>query len=193
VQTGTRPATVPIRSVPGGHSDWPIALGCLLWALGCNSPQPRPADSTTTPATTTPDSHDSVRRVTGLGGVFFKSNDPVRVLAWYRTHLGITSGDWGGFAFQWREKDQPNETGYTVWSAFPDSTSYFSPSPQPFMLNFRVADLGRLIAALKEEGVEVVGEIEQHPNGKFAWILDPEGRKIELWEPVPSTEDPYLK
>ncbi|MGH7703175.1 MAG: VOC family protein, partial [Gemmatimonadales bacterium] len=126
-------------------------------------------------------------------GVFFKSSDPARTLEWYRTHLGIASADWGGFAFQWSEKDRPSETGYTVWGVFPDSTRYFSPSQQPFMVNFRVADLVALIAALKAEGVEVVGEIQQAPNGKFAWILDAEGRKIELWEPVPSADDPYLK
>jgi len=132
-------------------------------------------------------------RVTGIGGVFFKSNDPAQILEWYRTHLGIASEDWGGFAFQWSEIEDPNETGYTIWGAFPDTTNYFSPSEQPFMVNFRVADLASLIGALKEEGVEVVGEIEQHPNGKFAWILDPEGRKIELWEPVSSDDDPYLR
>jgi predicted enzyme related to lactoylglutathione lyase len=134
-----------------------------------------------------------MRRVTGIGGIFFKSDDPGRTLEWYRTHLGIASGDFGGFAFQWSEKDRPNETGYTVWSVFPDTTAYFSPSEQPYMINFRVADLVGLVAALREEGVEIVGEIEQYPNGKFAWILDPEGRKIELWEPVPADEDPYLR
>jgi predicted enzyme related to lactoylglutathione lyase len=133
-----------------------------------------------------------MKRVTGIGGVFFKSDDPAELLDWYRTHLGIASGDWGGFAFQWQEKGRPNETGYTIWSAFPDTTNYFSPGEQSFMVNFRVADLAGLIAALREEGVEIVGEIEQHANGTFAWILDPEGRKIELWEPVASSEDPYL-
>jgi catechol 2,3-dioxygenase-like lactoylglutathione lyase family enzyme len=132
-------------------------------------------------------------RVTGIGGVFFESDDPARTLEWYRTHLGIEAGDFGGFAFQWREKDQPSETGYTVWSAFPDTSEYLSPGNQPFMINFRVADLTGLIAALREEGVEIVGEIEQHPNGKFAWVLDRDGRKVELWEPVPAAEDPYLR
>ena len=135
----------------------------------------------------------TMRRVTGIGGVFFKSSDPERTVEWYRDHLGIESGEFGGFAFQWREKERPDETGYTVWSAFPSSTDYFSPSEQPFMINFRVEDLTGLIAALKEEGVRIVGGIEQHPNGKFAWILDPEGRKVELWEPVPSADDPYLR
>ena len=130
--------------------------------------------------------------VTGLGGMFFKSRDPKGTLDWYRDHLGIDSADWGGFAFQWLEKDRPDQTGYTVWSAFPEDTKHFAPGDQSFMVNFRVSDLDGLMAALKQAGVEVVGEVEQHENGKFAWILDPEGRKIELWEPVPSQDDPYL-
>ena len=133
-----------------------------------------------------------MKRVTGLGGVFFRSRDPKAALQWYRKHLGIESADWGGFAFQWIQKERPDEVGYTVWSAFPEDTEYFAPSQESFMVNFRVHDLGRLIAALEAEGIEIVGEIEQHENGKFAWILDPEGRKIELWEPVPSKDDPYL-
>lgn len=133
-----------------------------------------------------------MKRVTGLGGVFFRSRDQKASLEWYRKHLGIDSTEWGGFAFQWREKEQPEEVGYTVWSVFPEDTKHFAPSESPFMLNFRVDDMDGLIAALKKEGVEVVGDIEQHENGKFAWILDPEGRKIELWEPVSSKDDPYL-
>jgi len=133
-----------------------------------------------------------MRRVTGLGGMFFRSKDPKATLDWYRRHLGIESADWGGFAFQWLDKDDSGETGYTVWSAMPADTTYFAPSEESFMVNFRVADLEGLIAALETEGVHIVGEIQQHENGKFAWILDPEGRKIELWEPVPSKDDPYL-
>ena len=132
-----------------------------------------------------------MKRVTGLGGLFFKSRDPVAARQWYREHLGIESAEYG-FPFLWRERENPDETGYTVWNPFPTDTDYFAPSEQPFMVNFRVADLEGLVAALKEEGVEVVGGIAQEANGKFAWILDPEGNKIELWEPLPSKEDPYL-
>lgn len=131
--------------------------------------------------------------VTGIGGVFFKSEDPGRTLDWYRSHLGIETSEWGGFAFRWRERERPDEIGYTIWGAFPDDTDYFDPSEAPFMVNFRVADLAGLLAALREADVRVVGEIEDHPNGKFAWILDPDGRKIELWEPIASSRDPYLK
>ena len=133
-----------------------------------------------------------MKRVTGLGGVFFRSRDPKATLDWYRKCLGIDSDEWGGFAFRWLEADDPEETGYTVWGAFPDDTDYFGPGRQPFMLNFRVDDLERLLSALQSEGVEIAGAIQQHENGKFAWILDPEGRRVELWEPVPSKDDPYL-
>lgn len=132
-------------------------------------------------------------RVTGLGGLFFRSRDPAATVDWYRVHLGIDAAEWGGFAFQWREKADPEEVGYTVWAAFPTDTEYFAPSGESFMINFRVADIEALIESLRAEGVEIAGDIEDHPNGKFAWILDPEGRKIELWEPVPSREDPYLE
>ncbi len=133
-----------------------------------------------------------MKRVTGLGGLFFRSRDPRATLAWYRQHLGIDSAEWGGAAFVWAEKESPDEIGYTIWSAFPEDTDYFAPSEQPFMVNFRVDDLVGLIAVLKAEGVEVLGDIQEHENGKFAWILDSEGRKVELWEPVPSKDDPYL-
>lgn len=133
-----------------------------------------------------------MKRVTGLGGVFFKSSNPRETLAWYRRHLDIDSEDWGGLAFRWREEEAPDEIGYTVWSSFPENTDYFAPSDLPYMWNFRVADLDGLIAMLREEGVEIVDGVQEHPNGKFAWIRDPEGRKIELWEPVPSAKDPYL-
>jgi predicted enzyme related to lactoylglutathione lyase len=133
-----------------------------------------------------------MKRVTGLGGLFFKSQDPKSSLEWYRNHLGIESDEWGGFAFQWREKDTPDNIGYTVWSLFPEESKHFEPSQKQVMVNFRVDDLAALLPVLKDEGVEIVGEIEDHPNGKFAWILDPDGRKIELWEPVDSKDDPYL-
>ena len=107
-----------------------------------------------------------MKRVTGIGGLFFKSGDPAKALDWYREHLGIEAADWGGFAFRWREHDEAEEVGYTVWSPFPDDTTYFAPSDGSFMFNFRVDDLVGLIDALESEGVEVVGDIEEHENGK---------------------------
>jgi len=173
----------PDRVPSGGLADEAAESGRPTITFG----QAEPTEVTTSVA-----EDSGTTRVTGIGGVFFKSADPAALLNWYRTHLGIDAEEWGGFAFQWREKAQPNETGYTIWTPFPDATDYFSPSEQSFMINFRVADLAGLITALRGAGVEIVGEVEQHPNGAFAWILDPEGRKVELWEPVASSEDPYL-
>lgn len=132
-----------------------------------------------------------MKRVTGLGGVFFKSKDPAASRAWYREHLGIATEDYG-FSFLWRDLEKPEERGYTVWSPFARETEYFAPSDQPFMVNLRVADLDGLLAALEKEGIQRVGEVLTEGNGRFAWVLDPDGVKIELWEPVPSAKDPYL-
>ncbi len=132
-----------------------------------------------------------MKRVTGLGGVFFKCPDPGKLRQWYRTHLGIEAEEYGA-SFFWREHDAPQRKGYTAWNPFPESTEYFDPSEQPYMINYRVDDLDALLPALKAEGVQVVGGPEEFENGKFAWILDPEGRKIELWEPVDSSRDPYV-
>jgi predicted enzyme related to lactoylglutathione lyase len=132
-----------------------------------------------------------MKRVTGLGGVFFKCRDKDKLKSWYQTHLGIGSQPFGD-VFTWREMGDSGETGYTVWGTFADDTKYFEPSQSAHMLNYRVADLVALIEVLKQEGVEVVGDIKQEENGKFAWLMDPEGNKIELWEPMPNKDDPYL-
>ena len=131
-------------------------------------------------------------KVTGLGGVFFKCEDPAAVKGWYERHLGIPAGEWG-HSFLWREADAPESTGYTVWSPFSATTKYFEPSDSSFMVNYRVDDLVTLVRELEAAGVEIAGGIDEEPNGKFAWIIDPEGRKIELWEPVDSDKDPYLE
>ncbi len=112
-------------------------------------------------------------------------------MSWYRDRLGIDADPYG-FMFRWKEDEAPERTGYTVWNPFAADTEYFGPSTQPFMFNYRVDDLTALIDALANEGVEIVGGIEEHENGKFAWILDPEGNKIELWEPIDPGADPYL-
>jgi len=132
-----------------------------------------------------------MKRVTGLGGVFFKAEDRDRLMDWYRNHLGIDSDAWG-FMFRWKENDAPERAGYTVWSPFASDTEYFDPSTKPYMVNFRVDNLTALLDALEKEGVQIVGSIEEEENGKFAWILDPEGNKLELWEPVDPGTDPYL-
>ncbi len=123
------------------------------------------------------------KRVTGLGGFFFKTKDPDNTKQWYKKHLGLPVDDYG-CSFWW--KDNKGNDCSTQWSPFKDDTKYFQPSEKQFMMNFRVENLHELLATLKEEGVTVLGEIEEYDYGKFGWILDPEGNKIELWEPVDS-------
>jgi predicted enzyme related to lactoylglutathione lyase len=121
-----------------------------------------------------------MKRVTGLGGVFFKAENPTKLKEWYSKHLGVNQ------IFKWKDIDEPDATtpAQTVWSPFPADTKYFHPSEKPFMLNYRVKNLVELLQLLKDEGVEIVGELQQFDYGKFAWVRDPEGNKVELWEPV---------
>ncbi|AWG24778.1 hypothetical protein FK004_05820 [Flavobacterium kingsejongi] len=119
--------------------------------------------------------------VTGIGGVFFKAQNPTALLEWYHKNLGLPTNAYG-CTFRW--KDEKGQDCSTQWSPFKSDTTYFEPSVQPFMQNFRVANLGRLIETLQEAGVPMVGTPESHEYGKFAWILDPENNKIELWEPI---------
>jgi len=122
-----------------------------------------------------------MKRVTGIGGIFFKSPDPKRLSAWYREHLGLEVTDWGGAVFQWGGPD--SAPGATVWSPFAQDTDYMHPSRASFMINYRVADLDALLAALRAEGCDVVDRTESSAQGKFGWVLDPDGNKVELWEP----------
>ncbi len=121
------------------------------------------------------------KRVTGLGGFFFKSEDPDAAKEWYKNHLGLNTDQYG-CTFWW--KDETGKDASTQWSPMKADTEYFKPSEKQFMMNFRVENLEELLATLKEEGVTVVGEMESYSYGKFGWILDPEGNKLELWEPV---------
>ena len=121
------------------------------------------------------------KRVTGLGGFFFKAQNPDHIKEWYKNHLGIPTDNYG-WSFWW--KDAEGNDCMTQWSPMKDDTTYFEPSEKQFMMNFRVENLVELLAALKEEGVTVVGEVQEYDYGKFGWILDPEGNKLELWEPV---------
>lgn len=124
-----------------------------------------------------------MKRVTGIGGIFFKSADPKRLMEWYKTHLGIEASEWG-WQFNWESGQQEGvEAGYTAWSAMKDSTDYFAPSKSALMINYRVDDLDALLAVLKTEGVEVLPKTEESDYGKFGWVMDPDGNKVELWEP----------
>jgi catechol 2,3-dioxygenase-like lactoylglutathione lyase family enzyme len=123
-----------------------------------------------------------MKRVTGIGGVFLKSKDPKSMYAWYERHLGL-QGEHGFVSFNWREADDPEKEGTTLWTLFPENTKYFAPSNSPFMMNFRVENLEELLNALRAEGVQVDEKVESSEYGKFGWIMDPEGNRIELWEP----------
>ncbi len=125
-----------------------------------------------------------MKRVTGIGGIFFKCEDTAKQKSWYQKHLGMEMNDWGGAIFWWRDTNQPEKKCSTSWSTFKNDTNYFDPSKKPFMFNYRVENLEALLKVLKEEGVEQVGEIQEYEYGKFGWIMDPAGNKIELWEPV---------
>ncbi len=122
-------------------------------------------------------------KVTGIGGVFFKARDADKMRAWYREHLGIDATPEGGAVFEWRDAGDPNRRGMTVWAVFPQDTRYFDPSRAPFMVNYRVANLRETLADLRARGVPVDERVEESEFGRFGWITDPEGNRIELWEP----------
>ena len=129
------------------------------------------------------------KRVTGIGGIFFKAkSDHKKLQEWYATHLGIKNDPMQGMLFQWRSATDPNKVGETVFSIFKGDTKYIDPGKNEFMINFRVHNLEKLLEVLKAEGVEQSGELQVYDYGKFAWILDPDGNKIELWEPVENFE-----
>jgi predicted enzyme related to lactoylglutathione lyase len=122
-------------------------------------------------------------RVTGIGGVFIKARDPKTLRAWYRDHLGIPVQDWGGATFQWAAGNTDERPGATVWSVMPVESTYFAPSQASFMINYRVANLAEMLDTLRAEGCDVDDRTEESEFGKFGWVMDPEGNRIELWEP----------
>lgn len=123
-----------------------------------------------------------MKKVTGIGGIFFKSKDPKKMREWYKTHLGLETTDYGA-NFEWRENDDSTKKGTTTWSPFAETTKYFAPSTKDFMINYRVDNLEALVEQLKSEGVTIVDKIEDSDYGKFVHIIDVEGNKVELWEP----------
>lgn len=126
-------------------------------------------------------------KITGVGGVFFKSKGDSNTLAqWYREHLGMTLSDFGGAILRWPD-DKAEDGGLTVWHVASKDSKWFSPSGSSFMINYRVDDLDALLEQLRASGVHIVSGPESHENGKFAWIMDPDDNKIELWEPKPWT------
>ncbi|MBS0395406.1 MAG: VOC family protein [Proteobacteria bacterium] len=147
-----------------------LTVGALTMAGGATSHAAEPAG-----------------RITGIGGIFFKARDPKALAAWYREVLGLPLEAWGGAALRY---DAPQRPPVLVWSAFPESTGYFAPSSRDFMINYAVDDLDALLVRLRTHGVEILKRDDTDANGRFAWILDPEGNKIELWEPKAKPSPP---
>jgi predicted enzyme related to lactoylglutathione lyase len=123
----------------------------------------------------------ALKRVTGIGGVFIRAKDPAKLRSWYKTHLGIDIQAWGGTAFRWVDAAGAPANGTTAWAV--SSGADFAPSTASFMINYRVADLPGLLKALRDEGCEVLEKTEESEYGKFGWVMDPEGNKVELWQP----------
>ncbi len=124
-----------------------------------------------------------MKRVTGIGGIFFKAKDAPALQAWYKRHLGIDVQEWGGTAFPWADSEGNPTVGSTIWSVHPQQSDHFAPSHAGFMINYRVDDLDALLDALKSEGCEIVDQTDDSDFGKFGWVMDPEGNKVELWQP----------
>ncbi len=124
-----------------------------------------------------------MRRVTGIGGIFFKAQYPGALRSWYKEHLGVDVLEWGGAVIPFTDADGSPMPGTTIWNVTGTGSEYFSPSTSGFMVNYRVADLHGLIAVLREEGCNVLDKVEESEFGRFGWVLDPEGNKVELWEP----------
>ena len=124
-----------------------------------------------------------MRRVTGIGGIVFKARDPAAQQAWYRTHLGIDVQAWGGAALDWTDEAGPPVAGTTAWRVCAKEGEDFGPGDPSFMVTYRVADLAALLAALRAEGCAVIDKTDDSEYGKFGWVVDPEGNKVELWQP----------
>jgi predicted enzyme related to lactoylglutathione lyase len=131
----------------------------------------------------------TMKKVTGIGGLFFKTKDPIKLREWYRDNLGFQTTDWGS-SMMWTDKQ--GKICRTEWSPFKEDTKYFDPSKLPYMINYRVSDIKQLIETLRNDGVTIVGGVDDTEYGKFAWIMDPEGRKIELYEPMEDSDPPPL-
>jgi predicted enzyme related to lactoylglutathione lyase len=126
-----------------------------------------------------------MKRVTGVGGIFFQARDPAAMHAWYKKHLGIDVQSWGGATFEWTDGAGNPMKGTTAWLIGPADGKHFAPSTSAFMVNYRVDDLHALLQALRDEGCNVLDKTDDSEFGKFGWVMDPEGNKVELWQPLP--------
>jgi predicted enzyme related to lactoylglutathione lyase len=129
------------------------------------------------------DQNNNTPKVTGIGGIFFFSDDPEKAKDWYSKNLGLETTQWGS-SFEFRNAHRPEEINYLQWSPFQTGSDYFSPSKKEFMINYRVQNIDGLVEKLRDNGVTIVDDIESYDYGKFVHIMDHEGNKIELWEPV---------
>lgn len=167
-----------------------IRIGIICLLLGIASCQSRNEKATTSPEASdknqnTIDMKDIKPKVTGIGGIFFKTKDPEATRKWYGKHLGLAIDDYGS-AFEFRNANKPDEINYLRWGTFADTTDYFDPSEKEFMVNYRVNNLEALVDELRESGITFTDSIQSYEYGKFIHLMDPEGNKIELWEPVDS-------
>ncbi|MDX1478181.1 MAG: VOC family protein [Saprospiraceae bacterium] len=158
---------------------WTILAGMVI--SGCSPPPADKPSSTESPSVQV----DTTPRVTGIGGIFFTSEDPQGTKEWYAQHLGLATDDYGS-PFEFRNALDPSQINYLRWSLYPEDTDQFAPSDKPFMINYRVHNLAALVSNLREAGVTILDTITEYPYGKFVHIMDPDGNKIELWEPVDS-------
>jgi predicted enzyme related to lactoylglutathione lyase len=133
-----------------------------------------------------------MKKVNAICGIFFKCKDPDQMKQWYKEHLGLNTDPYGT-NFEWRHADNPEKKGFSLWSPFAENTKYFEPSTKDFMINFRVDDLEALVQELKLQGVQILDEIATYDYGKFVHVMDPEGNKIELWEPIDSEYDKVVE
>ncbi len=124
-----------------------------------------------------------MKRVTGIGGIFFKAKDAPALRAWYKRHLGIDVQEWGGASFTWTDGEGKPVAGTTAWLIDSSKSDHFAPGQATFMVNYRVDNLHAMVKALREEGCNVLEKIDESEYGKFAWVIDPEGNKVELWQP----------
>jgi catechol 2,3-dioxygenase-like lactoylglutathione lyase family enzyme len=160
-----------------------ITLGSLLLIAVC-SPKGQEGQSQQAEKPKSPVKVEQRGRILGIGGVFFKSANRDQMREWYSKHLGLADKG-GGVMLPWREHDDPQKEHVTVWTVFPASTKYFDPSPAPFMINYIVDDMDALLDRLKQEGVKIDAKRMDESYGRFAWIYDADGNKIELWQPLP--------
>ena len=165
-----------------------VALA-LVFATAAGLAAQSTSDKTTASGTPKDDSKIAptkeahMKRVTGIGGIFFHAKDPVALRAWYKEHLGIDVQDWGGTAFKWVDSAGNPTRGTTAWLIDAAGNDHFAPSSAPFMINYRVENLDALLQALRAEGCNVLEKTVDSEYGKFGWVVDPEGNKVELWQP----------